>query len=287
MARNATQANNGKATDNLDMASENVAAKIGDTVEKFGKEVQEKAIVSVRTALSTIQEGEKEVRNLQGLIERKQSGNAMALLSLASDCVRLTMKGNRAQLGDAADLMAAACSFAEDELISSDAKVNGGVKRKLNEIISSWRPLKSDMLNAMRKAHLNPLKFADKPTEMRNAYKEFLQTPAGKAAASSRGRSENSNATTKVDVPARVAAAAKKMNKLTDSARSVVNHLLQVLQGKDEDSQNLCAAELETFIKIKLESLEAEEDEGSEDSASLRGRARANPVRESERPQAS
>jgi hypothetical protein len=288
MAKQTTKANgdNGNKSAGPDVAGSNlaerIADKLGEALEKFGKEKVETAITAATDALRGFAGEEKEISALQQQIENKKAGTAVYLHNLAKQCVTLTMKGNRAMLEDAAELMRSACWFAEDTFLMEDAKAHSGVLRKLSEALPSWPPLKGDTINAMQKAHLNPHKF-EGPAKLRDGYRQWKEkNPAGKSERGAKPRAETAGVSTG-QLPKRAVKVAENVEKLTDSARSALAALIAAIQSKPETVQNK-AAGMVSALTMQVKNLK--DDEAAKDAEAgiktTSNRPPARPARESE-----
>jgi len=269
-------------TDSTDSTS-----KISEALVRFGKDTYLKACEAAQGALGKVAGTDKEIEGLRTQINVKESGNMYTLLSLARTCVELTLKGKRAMLAEAADLMREACKFAEDNAVAEDAKLRNGTTRPIKDIVPSWPVMRSNIINAMGKAKIDPRKVA-KPSAMEEGYNTWKKKNPSQV--SNRGaRPGNTN---RQDAQGNQPSAtpgltkaeektAKTFHKLTDSARSAVGHLIQVLQTKAEAEQ-LRAAELISSLTKQVAALKVEEEKDAE--AGIKTHRRTIPARESDRP---
>lgn len=244
---------------------------IAEAMKRFGKATVEKAAVAALTAIRDVQSGDAGIQKLEGEILLKREGNAQILFKLAKECVKLTMEGKTANLKNAADLMQVSCEFAEADTVSAYRAAHNGLEYKVRQIVPSWPVLKSDMINAMKKASINPADFP-MATKVRNAYKEWKEKNPGDVDT----RGAKSRATDKNGVvPAAAKADAKEIAKLSDAARNALMALTGAVQRAPAEKQPEVVAWVDELTK-RIMSLTPSE-EGSQDG--LKAKARPIPAK--------
>lgn len=291
MAKNADKATGKKPA--IDVASsglpENLAAKIGETIAKFGEEKVAEAVKMATGAIRGVVGVDSEIEQLQSAIAGKELGKTAYLWQLAKDCVVLTMKGKRAFLEDAADLMRAACNFAEDTYLAEDATAHSGVRRKMGDISKSWGVLKSKAISALGKANLDPRKFAGGTEYIQTAYDAWTKDPKNASAKSSRGRKESDPGKVKVDgkVTPEAAKVAAAMNDggIIPAAQTVLAKLVAVMKDSPQGVQALAVPMIKAMITA-IQALEVptpkeagDATEAADKAAGVVTRRRPNPAR--------
>lgn len=284
MATKATQAN----TDSTD-AEGNGQTIYASGLAAFGKQTFESAIKATKKALHDVQSGDEAVKTLEQKIEEKKAGNATRLIILARECVSLTMSedGKVADLIKAADLMEGACKYVETITEIDYRKANPeATEAKIRHIVPSWPALRSDFINAMRKAKLDPNSFfvADKdkgkeipqPTAMRNAYKEWKENPDNAGELAVTGRKPRAAESGQTDAKTKEVAAA--VAKLSDSAKSVLANLATAMEQLD-DKQQKKAVELLTITLGEVRNLAAAGEDEKDEKAGVQTRRRPTPAR--------
>lgn len=136
-------------------------------LQVFGKE-------RYLSACSAAEEAIGQVRAADTIIETQRSGNAKLIMGVAVRCVELCTKNKRADLPLAAELMKAACRHAEDVVVANYANETG-TEQRIDAIVPSWPPMKSIVVNAMKKAGVNPGKLKDYGA-VKKAYAEFTKS---------------------------------------------------------------------------------------------------------------
>lgn len=147
-------------------------------IEVFGKGY----LKALALANSTL----KEVVSADTIIAKVRGGNAKIMLSFARECVKLTMDGDKADLGKAAELLKVTCAHAEQGLVEADEKENGEA-RPIAQIAPSWPPMRTNLILGMSKAGINPLK-AENYTAIEKGYKEWKAKPINASEKDNRGR---------------------------------------------------------------------------------------------------
>lgn len=134
---------------------------------------KEKYLKGCETALDTIRafwKAENEISKIRG-------GLGAVLMNLATECVKLSMKGAKANLPLAAQLMKDACAQAEQTVIAEDAKTQPKeIERPIRDIVPSWPTMRTDAIKALENK-VNPVKF-DNFTQVRATYKKLLEANA-------------------------------------------------------------------------------------------------------------
>lgn len=272
MAKNANKAAN-KTDLTLDVVehklTERASTSAATAIEKFGRPLFLKAAFNAIGAIERVEGGEQDVKRLEGEILLKREGNASVLWNLAKECVKLTVKDGKAMLLDAAELMEAACAFAEEDCVARYNKAHNTSDAKMRQILPSWPVLKANQLNAMKKAGLNPSDFAG-PTKVVNAYNEWKA--ANPESVDARGARPQAPEGPK-ELPKPVTKAAETMVKLEDTARSAIIALVAAIQTKPAKSQHRAAEMISSLIK----QINALKDEESTEAPVTR--TRPNPAR--------
>lgn len=273
-----------KATSKAGPVSEAVAAELPESLKFVSQETYATAINAATDALSGVRDGDKDIVSLNGQILLKREGNGSILFRLARTCVNLTITTKKvgkkgevkvANLQHAAILMRDACRAAEETTIAQVAKESEGKTYKIGQIAPSWPVLKSNTINAMQKAGLNPGDFV-KPSDLNTAYGEWKEAnPDQKSAKGAKARITDKNGTPAAKV---VADAGKK---LTDGVRNSIMALVQAAQALSPSLQAE-AAELIDETTKRVQALSAEDKDEDKDAPQVR-RGHPIPARESER----
>lgn len=273
------------AVDAGEVVGERGAEAAAKALSKFDRDVFEKATSMAMEALSGASENQKAIESLNTQIEQKRYGIAHKLLILAQECVKLTTVNEVANLGNAAELMLEACSFAEDAALQRFAKDHNGAETTIGKLAGSWVAIKSEVVNSMSRAGIDPAKFTA-PQPLRDAYKEWkAKNPDARDNRGTRSRTTDSPGTTasSATLPKNVQESAKVLNKLSDSARGTIARLLQVIQSLPAEQQLEASNMVEDTIKeieAKFGSTDAEDDAAADKAAGVveKGR-RVNPAR--------
>lgn len=220
------------------------SVEIPEALKLFGHEAYVNACKAARTVLSEVADGDLGIRKLEGEILLKREGNATKLLRLAVSCVALTKKGNKAILSNAAILFRDACREAEENFMQSYLKANPTTESlRIQSLVPSWPVLKSDFYNAMFKAELNPEKFV-KPSEFRDAYKNWKGNSTNAGEVSTRGRKEGSGA-----LQAGTLAPTEVVAEFSNNLKTALRTLLGTIKGMTEEQQDEAAKRITVMAK--------------------------------------
>lgn len=285
MAKNATKANTTIETETKEDAK-GVALVAGGTLAipagDFDPKLVEKAVAHAMDAWAGADENQRKIDALEGEITLRKEGIGSRLFKLAGQCVKLTMKSNTADLLSAANLMEVACKGAEDIALTKWKKDHNGAETKIRELVPSWPVMKSKMLNAMKKANIDPTTLP-MVSSVETAYAQWLEKHP--EAADGRGAKARSTDNVAVQVPRAVAETATKLNKLTDGARNALMALTSAVQAKPEALQPRCASLIDILIKQINALTDADAEDAADKAAGVTTTRRpANPARETERP---
>lgn len=168
-------------------------------VEIFGK--------TYFRALALANETIGEVVRADEIITKAKGGTARLMLDFARECVKLTMDGDKADLPKAAELLRTVCAQAEVQIIKADAKKHGWDERPLNDIAPSWPVMRTNMINGIGKAKINPIDVQNF-SAIDQGYRQWKKDPLNQSEKSTSGAKERATSKTGSDKPRTAAAPA-------------------------------------------------------------------------------
>lgn len=156
--------------------------------------VYTKIVDAAKEALTGYSVGQKEIDTLQTQIQLKRQGNSQKVFALARFCVEQTMHKGKADLRKAGIVMRDACEAAEADTMAQWNKSHPGqVVKHIRQVVASWPPLKTYVVQSMLKAGLDPRDF-ENASKLKEAYAKHLEAhPETADARGARPRATDTN----------------------------------------------------------------------------------------------